>query len=440
MAPPRTVLVATVSVPAHTYNATPFVTRLVAQGHRVHWYADRAFHAHIERSGATPHAPSRAVAEPEQMDRLRDVRRAFEESFVGAAPTRLADLRAVIEAEGVDVLLTDSLAYGAGLAAEATGIPWASFGDGPLHFPDRDTPPFGSGLPRITGWPWVLRNLVVGTISRRVAFGRAERRLRSVRRAAGLGGGGGSVLEANLSPYLHLHGATAGFEYPRAHLPEQVHWVGALRPAPSPQWQPPEWWDAVTAEGSRPLVLVGQGTIRGDMGELVVPAVRGLADLDVTVLVTSGRATSDDVVRALDGRVPDNVLIERFVPYDALLPHVDVFVTNGGYTGVTLALSHGVPVVQAGTTEEKADIGARIAYSGAGIRLATHRPTPQRVRDAVWRVLGDSPQRAAAARLQEEMGRLDAGELGAALLLELAATRRPVHRSSTRLDGSGEPR
>ncbi len=51
--------------------------------------------------------------------------------------------------------------------------------------------------------------------------------------------------------------------------------------------------------------------------------------------------------------------------------HASAVVTNGGYTGVTLALSHGVPLLQAGTTEEKSEIGARIRWTGVGLALRT---------------------------------------------------------------------
>ncbi len=51
--------------------------------------------------------------------------------------------------------------------------------------------------------------------------------------------------------------------------------------------------------------------------------------------------------------------MERFIPFDRLLPQVDVFVANGGYGGVQLALSHGVPIVGAGRTEDKIEVNAR---------------------------------------------------------------------------------
>ena len=62
-------------------------------------------------------------------------------------------------------------------------------------------------------------------------------------------------------------------------LPPHAHWVGAFRPDPPAGWTPPPWWGEVTAR-DRPVVHVSQGTIRPDVTELIVPALRGLADLD----------------------------------------------------------------------------------------------------------------------------------------------------------------
>ena len=77
-----------------------------------------------------------------------------------------------------------------------------------------------------------------------------------------------------------------------------------------------------------------------------------------------------DLRAGLGHGVPDWLRVARWIPYEDVLPHVDAFVTNGGYTGVTLALAHGVPLVQVGSSEEKAEIGARIAWSKVGVRLA----------------------------------------------------------------------
>jgi len=235
------------------------------------------------------------------------------------------------------------------------------------------------------------------------------------------------VAEAVASPYLHLQGCTPSFEYPRRALPGHVHWVGALRPDAPTGWTPPAWWDEVTS-GERRVAHVTQGSIRPDLTELVVPAIRALADEEVLVVVTTGGASHHQVVAAYGAELPANVRVAGFIPYDSLLAHAAVFVTNGGYSGVTLALAHGVPIVQAGTTEEKSEIGARIQWTGVGLKLGTTRPDAHAVGRAVRRVLGEPTFRTAAARVRAEMAAHDAGVEGADLMERLAATRRPVLR------------
>ncbi len=144
------------------------------------------------------------------------------------------------------------------------------------------------------------------------------------------------------------------------------------------------------------------------------------------MVVATGQAEPGDVYGAFGGHLPGNVILTRFVPYDLLLPHVSAFVTNGGYTGVTLALAHGVPLVQAGMTEEKHEIARRIEWTGVGVRLGTTRPSPAAVTRGVRAVLNEPRYREAAGRVRAEMAQHDAGTEGADLLEELARTRSVV--------------
>jgi UDP:flavonoid glycosyltransferase YjiC (YdhE family) len=269
-----------------------------------------------------------------------------------------------------------------------------------------------------------LRNHAVREASRRWVFAEAKVRHDRLRRELGLPPDPRDLLEASVSPLLHLQGCTPSFEYPVPDLPPTVHWVGALRPDPS-AWVQPPWWEELRAT-NRPVVHVTQGSIRHDMGELVVPALQALAHDDVLVVVTTGGPSARDVEAALGAPLPANACVAEFVPYDLLLPHVDVCVTNGGYTGVTTALHHGVPLVQAGSTEEKAEIGARVRWSGVGRRIRATRPGTHRLGAAVRGVLADPALRAAAERLGREMRRHDAAEESADLLERLARTGAPV--------------
>jgi len=103
--------------------------------------------------------------------------------------------------------------------------------------------------------------------------------------------------------------------------------------------------------------------------------------------------------------LPANVRLERFIPHDLLLPHVDVMVTIGGYGGVQQALAHGVPLVVAGDSEDKPEVAARVRWSGAGIDLRTGRPSPRQLGDAVRRVMARPTFAARARSLQAEISR-----------------------------------
>ena len=67
------------------------------------------------------------------------------------------------------------------------------------------------------------------------------------------------------------------------------------------------------------------------------------------------------------------------------------------------ALSYGVPLVVAGTTEDKPEVAGRVAWSGTGINLRTGTPSPVRLRRAVRSALADPRYRIEAARLRREI-------------------------------------
>ena len=76
----------------------------------------------------------------------------------------------------------------------------------------------------------------------------------------------------------------------------------------------------------RTVVHVTQGTQNIDPSDLIRPAVEALADRDVIAVVATGVPGRDELPFA----VPANVRVAGFLPYAALLPRVDLLVTNGG--------------------------------------------------------------------------------------------------------------
>ncbi len=129
--------------------------------------------------------------------------------------------------------------------------------------------------------------------------------------------------------------------------------------------------------------------------------------------------------------MPANTRLERFVPHDLLLPHVDVMVTNGGYGGVQQALANGVPLVVAGDSEDKPEVAARVQWSGTGINLHTGRPSQAMVARAVRRVLARDSYRRRARELQAEIAATDPLGAISRTLAELCSANDGVERSGS---------
>lgn len=213
-------------------------------------------------------------------------------------------------------------------------------------------------------------------------------------------------VSCNYFDYVTLFDATfqlavRGFEYPRRELPSTVHFIGPIASAQADGVPYPDWWGDL--DGSRPVVHLTQGTLaNADATHLLIPAIRALADDDVVVVASTGGRDTADVLTAFGGRLPANARVAEFLPYDELLARTDVMVSNGGYGGVQRALAAGVPLVVAGSSEDKPEVAARVAWSGAGIDLRTGRPSGTRIRAAVRTVLDDPSYRRSAMRLQAE--------------------------------------
>jgi UDP:flavonoid glycosyltransferase YjiC (YdhE family) len=123
------------------------------------------------------------------------------------------------------------------------------------------------------------------------------------------------------------------FEFPRQ-IPPSVLFVGSPPIIPGQAPLPP--W-AHELDGSRKVVLVTQGTVANHNFQLLIaPTLAGLAnEPDVLVVATTGGRPVD----AIPGAVPSNARVATYLPFEWLLPRVDVLVNNGGYGSVNQAMS-----------------------------------------------------------------------------------------------------
>lgn len=398
------------STPVHGHIAPLIaVTRhLVASGHRVRFLTGARYRDTVEAAGAEWLAlPSEADYDDTDMDVAfpgrvglsgpAGIRYDLREIFLRPAPAQLAALDAAIAADRPDAVLVESLFMGALLLLSRDGDrpPVVNLGIVPLGLASRDTAPFGLGIPPKPGAGGRMRNAMLAFVAEKVIFGSLQRYARELVRASGGRLRGSFMGSAGLADAL-VQFTVPSFEYPRSDLPDTVHFVGPVTRTTPSTTPLPEWWGDL--DGSRPVVHVTQGTVANtDFAELIDPAITGLADDDVLVVVTTGGR--DVPVRDY----PANVRIARYLPYDRLLPLVDVYVTNGGYGGVHFAMEHGAALVTAGLTEDKIEVTARVAWSGVGIDLHTDRPTAEQVRDAVRCVIVDPAYRERSAAIGRDI-------------------------------------
>lgn len=347
--------------------------------------------------------------------------------FVRPGAAQLAAVRAELDARPVDAVLTEPLFVGGALLQLLPADerpPVVVLGIFPLGARSADTAPFGLGVTPMPGPLGRLRNAALRTVAERAIFGGVQKEADAMARREVGRDLGGFVLDWAGRADAYVQFTVPEFEYPRADLPATVHFAGPLPPSPSDPVLP-EWWSDL--DGSRPIVHVTQGTIaNSDFGQLVQPTIAALAASDALVVVSTGGRPVD----ALAGRLPDNVRAAEYLPYDRLLPLVDVLVTNGGYGGVQQALAHGVPLVVAGQTEDKVEVCARVGWSGAGVNLRTSTATPAQVARAVDRVRSDPSYRANAERIGAAMRDTDAWRSLDGCLDELTGRWAGVHGGS----------
>jgi UDP:flavonoid glycosyltransferase YjiC (YdhE family) len=115
--------------------------------------------------------------------------------------------------------------------------------------------------------------------------------------------------------------------------------------------------------------------------------------------------------------VPANAHVVDWVSYARTMPLCDVVVCHAGHGTLVRALSSGCAVVACPAVGDMSENAARLAWSGAGVRVPRRFTSPRVLRLAVERALEERSIRARARELALWSSGHDSGE-AAALLVE----------------------
>jgi len=273
-------------------------------------------------------------------------------------PALRAELIASWRGERPDLVVADSVAVVAGLAAEELGIPWVTTIATPFVIENRrGVPPYcGEWRP---GGRWAALRDACGRLAVRAVKRGIARRVRADLSRLGLPAlyrADGS--EAVYSPRAILGFGIAELEFPRD-WPPAFRMIGPV--IASPEDCPPLAFPA----GRRVLVTLGTHLLWAKDG--LVEATRRLAENlpDVELVVSLGQPERAGEPCA---RVANGVSVCPFVPYARDLAAFDAVVHHGG-AGVTYAaILHGKPSLVVPHDYDQFDFAARIEHHGLGRR------------------------------------------------------------------------
>ncbi|MFG1794640.1 glycosyltransferase [Nocardia sp. NPDC049149] len=278
----------------------------------------------------------------------------------------LPDLSAMLP----ELVVSDVLTAGGGLAAERLGVPWLELSPHPLYLPSKALPPIGSGLAPGEGLRGRMRDGVLRTMTARdIKHGLRQRE--QARESVGLPA-------TDPGPAARLIATLPALEVPRPDWPDNAHVIGPLF------WEPT---DATLAlpPGDGPLVMVAPSTAHTGVHGMVETVLEALDNTGVRVAISSLDPPPADLpswATAGLGR------------QDELLTHASVVVGGGGHGLLAKSLSAAVPVVTVPGGGDQWELANRAVRQGSSLLV---RPmTAEAVRAAVLEILSE-PRFTAAA-------------------------------------------
>jgi MGT family glycosyltransferase len=412
------ILVASTPATGHLNPLLSISRMLIAKGHEVVGLTGTALRKQVEGIGAEFY-PLPAAADFDLRNfnsvvpELKDIppgpersRKSMERVFVDTVPAQYEGLQQVLQNFPAEVIVADDMYFGALpmlLQPRSRRPAIVLCGTSFLHWPRDDGAPHSAGLPPATTQAERDEYAILARERDKLVHQPLIRRLNGHLKDIGVRSLSTPLFQSSLEladSFIQL--TVPSFEYPRKNIPRSVHFVGTPPIIPN-QVPIPSW--AHELGGPRKVVLVTQGTVANDdFGLLIGPTLEALAnEPDLLVVATTGGRP----IEAIPGSIPANGRLASYLPFEWALRKASVFVTNGGYGSVNQAMSFGVPIVTAGLTQDKADVNARISWSGVGINLATNQPTPQVVREAVRTVLDKPDYRARASLMAAEFAAID---------------------------------
>jgi zeaxanthin glucosyltransferase len=321
----------------------------------------------------------------------------------------LRSLPAIVQANGVDALLLDTVQYYIELGPMQLGMPYIHV-SAALH---RDysgyTPPHFSDWPHETTPAALARNRE-GVAQWAKIVGEANAGVRAYAEKARL-----KIhwedLGSTLSPLALISQTPRAFDFESSHWPPQFHHTGPFHDDKG-RAKIDFPWERLTGE---PLIYASMGTIlngRPDVFRTIVAAVGKHKGLQL-VLSVGAQVDLEQI-----GPIPGNAIVVKRAPQLELLKQASVCITHAGLNTVLESLAQGVPQVAIPIAFDQPGVAARIAHKQTGVVTTLDKLTTDHLSTLVGEVLNDSTYRNNARKLQKAIAEADGLSIAADLVQE----------------------
>lgn len=423
----KKILFASTPADGHFYPLTALAKHLQSIGYEVRWYASATYAGKLQQLGIS-HFPFRKAVDvnaedldfifPERRRILSPIKKVNWDMihfFILRAPEYLADIASIQKEFPFGLLIADNTFTGLPLVKEILKVPVMAVGVTPLGETSIDLPPNGLGMVPSTSWFGKLKQRILRFAAIHLLFNKPNKVLHDILEEHGIDHKDQFIFDylAHTAD-LYLQSGTPGFEYYRSDLGKNVRFIGGLLPYMN-NANPNIWFDERLNKYKK-IVVVTQGTIEKDIDKLLVPTLEAFKGTDTLVICTTGGSQT----ALLKAKYPqDNIILSDFIPFADVMPYADVFISNGGYGGVVLAVENELPMVVAGIHEGKNEICARVGYFEYGINLKTDNPKAKMIFNAVNEVLANPVYKEQVSKLAEEFTQYNPYELCARYVAEL---------------------
>ena len=329
----------------------------------------------------------------------------------------LKSLPAIVQANGIDALIIDTVQFYAELGAIQLGMPYVHVSNG-VHWDY-------SGYTPLCFYDWPHQTTPAALARNREGVAKWASLLGSVN--GGVKAHAESIglkidwndLDSTVSPFASISQIPRAFDFESSHWPSQFHHTGPFHNGKGRE-KVDFPWERLTGE---PLIYASMGTILNgqvDVFRTIVAAVAKNKNLQLVLSV------GDQVDPKQIGPAPNNAIIAKRVPQLELLKQATVCITHAGLNTVLESLAQGVPQLAIPVTYDQPGVAARIAHQKTGVATSLVGLSADHLAFLLEEVLTNLTYRENARKLQKAITKANGLSVAADLIEESLGMSRKI--------------